>query len=149
MGIPTEILSHKNYIARQRYDQALLKLVECYQPKLVILAGFMRILSKDFVDHFSGRLLNIHPSLLPKYKGLNTHQRAIEAGDKIHGCTVHFVSNELDSGKIIAQKQCDISNDDTIESLSAKVHQLEHQLYPEVIHQFALGYIKLSGNDNG
>ena len=149
VSIPTEILNHKNYIDRQQYDQTLLKLIEHYQPKLVILAGFMRILTKNFVDHFSGRLLNIHPSLLPKYKGLNTHQRVIQAGDKVHGCTVHFVSNELDSGKIIAQKQCDVSNDDTVESLSAKVHKLEHQLYPEVIHQFALGHIKLEGNGNG
>ena len=109
----------------------------------------MRILSANFVEYFSGRFVNLHPSLLPKYKGLNTHQRVIESGDEIHGCTVHFVSNELDSGKIIAQKQCNVSHNDTAASLSKKVHQLEHQLYPKVIQQFALGQVKLEGNGNG
>lgn len=144
--IPTVILNHTDFANRNHYDQALLKLIERYQPKLVILAGFMRILSADFVTHFAGRLLNIHPSLLPKYKGLNTHQRVLKADDKVHGCTVHFVSNELDSGKTIAQKQCEVENNDTIDSLRAKVHQLEYQLYPEVIRQFALEHLKIKGN---
>lgn len=132
-GIATAILSSKAYDSRETYDAELIKIIDQHQPNLVILAGFMRILSKDFVEHYAGKLLNIHPSLLPNYKGLHTHARVLEAGDQIHGATVHYVTNELDGGPIIKQTQCPVLADDTEESLQARVHELEHQLYPEVI----------------
>jgi len=102
-GIATRSLDHKAFEGREAFDAALIELIDEFKPKLVVLAGFMRILSADFVRHYQGRLLNIHPSLLPKYKGLHTHQRALEAGDAEHGCSVHFVTEELDAGPIIAQ----------------------------------------------
>ena len=138
-GIPTEVLLPKNHANRVAYDQALIKHVDRYQAKLIVLAGFMRVLSAEFVNHFNNKLINIHPSLLPKHKGLNTHQRVLEAGDTKHGCSIHFVSNELDSGKIIAQQECNVNATDTVTSLNEKIHQLEHQLYPDVIRQFAIG----------
>ena len=140
-GLATTTLSAKSFANRQDYDRALQKTIEAYQPKLVVLAGFMRILSADFVTHFAGRLINIHPSLLPKHKGLNTHQRAIDAGDTMHGCSIHFVTQAVDGGKVIAQLECPISPDDDAQSLQQKVHRLEHQLYPQVIQQFATGQI--------
>lgn len=136
-NIVTETLDHRQFPDRQQYDNALIELINSYAPKLIVLAGFMRILSDQFVQQFSGMLINIHPSLLPKYKGLNTHQRAIDAGDKIHGCTVHIVSEQLDSGAILAQMQCEIAPDDSVESLQRKVHRLEHQLLPKVIFDIA------------
>jgi phosphoribosylglycinamide formyltransferase-1 len=141
-NIPTLVLSAKNYASRIDYDAALQAAIDAYQAKLIVLAGFMRILSTNFVQHYHGRLINIHPSLLPKYKGLNTHARVLEAGDQLHGCTVHFVSDELDSGAILGQLECTVEANDSIESLTAKVHQLEHQLYPAVIQAFAEGKIK-------
>ena len=143
-GLQTAVLPTKNYPDRQTYDHGLLTLIDRYQPKLVVLAGFMRILSAAFVTHFKDRLINIHPSLLPKYKGLNTHQRVLDAADKIHGCSIHFVTNELDSGTIIAQLTCPVKPTDTVASLAEKVHQLEHQLYPKVINAFATR--KISAN---
>jgi phosphoribosylglycinamide formyltransferase 1 len=110
------------------------------------LAGFMRILTDEFVQHFSGRLLNIHPSLLPKYKGTNTHQRALEAGDTEHGCTVHFVSEELDGGAAIIQAATYIEQGDTVDSLIQKVHQLEHKIYPLAVSWFASERITLENN---
>ena len=136
-GIETEIFSHRDYPDRQQYDLALQKLIDGYQPDLIILAGFMRILSHEFVQHYSNKMMNVHPSLLPKYKGLNTHQRAIDAGEKEHGCSVHFVTPELDDGPVILQAKVPIKDDDTAETLAARVHEQEHRIFPEAIRLFA------------
>jgi phosphoribosylglycinamide formyltransferase-1 len=138
-GIPTAVLDHKRYPDRGAYDAALRELIDSYAPELVVLAGFMRILSDDFVRHYEGRMMNIHPSLLPKYRGLNTHARAIEAGDLEAGCTVHFVTPELDAGPAIIQARVPIHADDTAETLAARVLEQEHRIYPEAIRRFAEG----------
>lgn len=135
-GIATTVLDHKAYADRQSYDTALTAAIDEHQPDLVVLAGFMRILTPNFVEHFQGRLLNIHPSLLPKYQGLNTHQRAIDAGDVEHGCSVHFVTAELDGGPVILQAKVPIFPDDDAESVAARVHEQEHRIYPLVIRWF-------------
>jgi phosphoribosylglycinamide formyltransferase-1 len=136
-GIENRVLSHLDYADRQQYDQALKTLIDGYQPDLIVLAGFMRILSNEFVEHYLNKMMNIHPSLLPKYKGLNTHQRAIDAGDKEHGCSVHFVTPELDDGPVILQATVPIKEDDTAETLANRVHEQEHRIYPEAIRLFA------------
>jgi phosphoribosylglycinamide formyltransferase-1 len=141
-GIATAVLDHKAYPDRESYDAALRELIDGYSPELVVLAGFMRILTDDFVRHYSGRMLNIHPSLLPKYRGLNTHARAIEAGDSEAGCTVHFVTPELDAGPAIIQARVPIQPGDTPESLAERVLEQEHRIYPEAIRRFAEGEIK-------
>ena len=143
-NIEQRVLSHRDYDNRQQYDQALKELVDSFQPDLIILAGFMRILSNEFVEHFSHKMMNIHPSLLPKYKGLNTHQRAIDAGDKEHGCSVHFVTPELDDGPVILQASVEIKDNDTAETLAARVHEQEHKIYPQAIRLFAENKIKTS-----
>lgn len=127
------IIDHTKYSSRESFDAELIKVIDGYQPKLVILAGFMRILTTKFVKHFENRLLNIHPSLLPKYKGVNTHQRALDAGDTTHGATVHFVTDELDSGFIIKQVSVKIEDGDTKSTLEKRVLMAEHKLYPEAI----------------
>lgn len=136
-GIPCEVLDHKAFADRAGYDTALRRLIDSYDPALVVLAGFMRILSDDFVRHYEGRMMNIHPSLLPKYRGLNTHGRAIEAGDAEHGATVHFVTPELDSGPIIIQARVPVKAGDTPENLAARVLSKEHVIYPQAIRWFA------------
>ncbi|NLQ16133.1 phosphoribosylglycinamide formyltransferase [Marinomonas sp. M1K-6] len=136
-GIPTHTLNHKSFDSREAFDNELQKLIDQYQPKLVVLAGFMRILTDTFAQHYEGRMLNIHPSLLPKYKGLNTHQRAIDANEKEHGVSVHFVSPELDAGAVILQASTAITKEDTAESLANKVHALEHVIYPLAIKWFS------------
>jgi len=138
-GIPTAVLDNKAYPDRPSYDAALQALIDGYSPELVVLAGFMRILSDDFVRHYEGRMMNIHPSLLPKYRGLNTHARAIEAGDAEAGCTVHFVTPELDAGPIIIQARVPVMQDDTPETLAKRVLEQEHKIYPEAIRLFAEG----------
>jgi len=138
-GISTAVLDNKAYPDRPSYDAALQALIDSYSPQLVVLAGFMRILTDDFVRHYEGRLMNIHPSLLPKYRGLNTHARAIEAGDSEAGCTVHFVTPELDSGPIIIQAKVPVMADDTPETLAKRVLEQEHRIYPEAIRRFAEG----------
>ncbi|MCK5386284.1 MAG: phosphoribosylglycinamide formyltransferase [Gammaproteobacteria bacterium] len=143
-GIEQHVLSHKGFTDRQQYDLALKNLIDGYQPNLIILAGFMRILSNEFVEHYLHKMMNIHPSLLPKYKGLNTHQRAIDAGDKEHGCSVHFVTPELDDGPVILQAKVKIEDNDTAETLAERVHQQEHLIYPEAIRLFAENKIKTS-----
>ncbi|MDP2715345.1 phosphoribosylglycinamide formyltransferase [Rheinheimera sp.] len=135
-GISTQVLSHKNYASREKYDIALMDAIDQHQPDLVVLAGFMRILSPAFVQHFSGRLLNVHPSLLPKYQGLDTHQRAIDAGDSEHGCSVHFVTEQLDGGPVILQAKVPLFNDDDATSLAERVHEQEHRIYPLVVRWF-------------
>jgi len=136
-GIEQRVLSHKDFSDRSQYDLALKDLIDGYQPDLIILAGFMRILSNEFVEHYLHKMMNIHPSLLPKYKGLNTHQRALDAGDKEHGCSVHFVTPELDDGPVILQATVDIKENDTSESLASRVHEQEHPIYPQAIRMFA------------
>jgi phosphoribosylglycinamide formyltransferase-1 len=141
-GITTEVLDHKNFATRLEFDTALQQCIDKYKPQLVVLAGFMRILSSEFVKHYKGRLINIHPSLLPKFKGLNTHKRAIEAGEKEHGATVHFVTEDLDAGPIILQARVPILADDTEESLAARVLQQEHKIYPQAIQLFVEGKLQ-------
>jgi len=129
-GIQTRVVPHREYSNREAFDAALAKEVAAHDPDLVILAGFMRILTPVFVDRFAGKLLNIHPSLLPKYPGLHTHQRAIDAGDSEAGATVHYVTSELDGGPPVMQVRLPIRSEDTAESLAARLLPLEHQLYP-------------------
>ena len=144
-GIATAVVDHKQFPDRQSFDQVLQETIDQYQPDLVVLAGFMRILTADFVCHYHPRLINIHPSLLPKYKGLHTHQQALDNGDAEHGCTVHFVSPELDSGAIIAQARLPTQPKDTATTLAQRVLQLEHQLYPACVRLITEGKLKLSG----
>lgn len=132
-GIATAVIDHKKFDSRDSFDQALAAEVDRYQPDFVILAGFMRILTAEFVEHFAGKLINIHPSLLPKFKGLHTHQRAIEAGEKEHGASVHFVTAELDDGPVILQAKVPVLADDNADSLAARVLEQEHLLYPAAI----------------
>lgn len=131
-GINVHSLSAKGYENREQYDQALATLIDLHQPDVIILAGFMRILSEDFVLRYQGKMLNIHPSLLPKYTGLHTHQRAIDAGDKEHGTSVHFVTPELDGGPVILQAKVPIFEDDTAEKVASRVQAQEHVIYPMV-----------------
>ena len=142
-GIPTAVLSHRDFADRASYDQALARLVDSHQPELVILAGFMRILSSDFVSRYPGRLLNIHPSLLPKYTGLHTHHRALEAGDIEHGATVHFVTEELDGGPAIMQSHVPVLLGDTAETLAERVRHTEHRLYPQAALLLITGRLQL------
>ncbi|MDZ7802911.1 phosphoribosylglycinamide formyltransferase [Thiohalophilus sp.] len=146
-GIPARVLSHRDYASREAYDTALQAQINEYRPDLIVLAGFMRILSDEFVRHYQGRMINIHPSLLPRYKGLNTHQRALEAGDPEHGCSVHFVTPELDGGPIILQASVPIDASDTPESLAQKVHVQEHRIYPQAVEWIARGRVRLE-DDN-
>ena len=135
-GIPAISLVHTDYKSRDDFDQALQQTIDEYSPVLVVLAGFMRLLGDEFVNHYAGRMLNIHPSLLPKYRGLNTHQRALEAGDAQHGATVHFVTPALDSGPLIIQVSVTINNNDNATTLAARVLEQEHLIYPLAITWF-------------
>ncbi|SMM99902.1 Phosphoribosylglycinamide formyltransferase [uncultured Candidatus Thioglobus sp.] len=132
-NIPTKIIDHTQFDSREAFDQELAKYIHKINPRLLILAGFMRILSTEFIDTFAGKILNIHPALLPKFKGLNTHQRALDAGELLHGASVHFVTNELDSGEVILQKSVVIEPNDNAQSLAEKVLKQEHILYPLAI----------------
>lgn len=143
-GIPQHVLNHKDFADRLAFDNALVKVIDQYQPHLVVLAGFMRILTPEFTRHYAQRLLNIHPSLLPKHKGLNTHQRAIAAGDNEHGCSVHFVTEELDGGPVVIQAALPIDADENAAQLAQKVHALEHQIYPLAVRWFAEGRLRLN-----
>jgi phosphoribosylglycinamide formyltransferase-1 len=145
-GIPTEVIKHADYESREAYDQALQQKIDDYHAELVVLAGFMRILTDGFVNHYAGRMINIHPSLLPKYQGLNTHQRALHAGDSEHGASVHFVTPELDGGPVILQARVPVEKNDTETSLAQRVHEVEHQIYPQVIRWFAERRLELDGD---
>ena len=134
-GVATAILAQQQFASRAEYDAALLALMADYQPDLVVLAGFMRILSADLVRHFAGRMINIHPSLLPKYQGLHTHQRAIDAGCQVAGATVHQVTTELDVGPILAQGVVPVLPGDTADTLAARVLVQEHEIYPRAVLQ--------------
>lgn len=142
-GIDTAVLDHKAFDGREAFDAALVELIDGFAPQLVVLAGFMRILSAGFVRHYHGRLLNIHPSLLPKYKGLHTHQRALKAGDAEHGCSVHFVTEELDGGPLVVQAVIPVVSDDTPAQLAQRVHSQEHLIYPLAVRWFAEGRLRL------
>ena len=144
-GIPAEVLPAKDHPDRDSYDAALAARVDAHSPRLLVLAGFMRILGTAFVRRHTGRLINIHPSLLPKYRGLHTHRRALEAGERVHGCSVHFVTEELDSGAVIAQAEVPVRPDDTEMTLRTRVQAQEHRLYPQVIGWFAAGRVSLKG----
>ena len=144
--LETFVVDHTKYGSREEFDGALMAEIRRHNPDLVVLAGFMRILTTDFVRALRGTMLNIHPSLLPRYTGLNTHQRALDAGDKVHGVSVHFVTEELDGGPVIAQAEVTIDPDDTSDSLAEKVQQKEHLLYPIVVRWFCEGRIQL-GSD--
>lgn len=135
-GIATEVVDHKQYSGREAFDAALAQAIDRRAPDLVVLAGFMRILTSAFVEHYAGRMINIHPSLLPAFAGINTHARALEDGVKFAGCTVHFVTPELDHGPIIAQATVPVLNDDTPSSLAARVLEQEHRLYPQAVRWF-------------
>ncbi|MBD3652152.1 MAG: phosphoribosylglycinamide formyltransferase [Alcanivorax sp.] len=132
-GVPAQAIDHRGFPDRASFDQAMIEVIDAHGADTVVLAGFMRILSPGFVRHYQGRLINIHPSLLPKYPGLNTHARALEAGDREHGCSLHFVTDELDGGPLIAQARFPVSANDTAETLSEKVQAREHRLYPQVL----------------
>lgn len=142
-GIEAITLEHKAFDNREAFDAALADCIEGYQPDLVILAGFMRILTDAFVKRFLGKMINIHPSLLPSYPGLNTHQRALDAGDALAGASVHFVTPELDGGPVIAQRSVAIAKDDDASSLARKVLAQEHRLYPEVVKWYVDGRLSL------
>ncbi len=140
MGIATQAVDHKAFGKdRARFEAALQEALLEAKPDIICLAGFMRILSPAFMGQWEGRMLNIHPSLLPKYKGLHTHKRALEAGDQTHGCTVHEVTAMLDDGPILGQATIDVKPDDTPDSLAARVLPFEHQLYPAVLQRYAKG----------
>jgi len=139
-GIPTAVVDHRPFKGdRVAFEAALQAELERHAPDIICLAGFMRVLTEGFVRHWQGRMLNIHPSLLPKYRGLNTHARALEAGDAQAGCTVHEVTAELDDGPVLGQARVDVLPDDTPESLAARVLTMEHALYPAVLRRFAEG----------
>ncbi|WP_028454678.1 phosphoribosylglycinamide formyltransferase [Chitinilyticum litopenaei] len=142
-GIATLALDHKAYASRDEFDAVLAEKIEGMQPDLIVLAGYMRILTPAFVSRFEGRMLNIHPSLLPSYPGLHTHQRAIDDGLKIAGCTVHFVTAQLDHGPIVAQAAVPVLDDDTADMLAARVLKQEHQIYPAAVRDFAAGLLTL------
>ncbi|PSJ79246.1 phosphoribosylglycinamide formyltransferase [Neisseria iguanae] len=145
-GIATDSLSHKSFESRLAFDQAMMAKIDAYQPDLVVLAGFMRILSPEFCAHYEGRLMNIHPSILPAFTGLHTHQRALDAGCRVAGCTIHFVTAELDCGPIIAQGVVPILDSDTADDIAARVLTVEHQLFPKAVSDFVAGRLNIQGN---
>ena len=146
-GIPALVIDHRQYPDRQSFDKRLIQEIDAFNPQLVVLAGFMRILSAEFVQHYAGRVLNIHPSLLPNYRGTHTHERVLEAGEKEHGVSVHFVTEELDGGPVILQAVVPVLPDDTRDILAARVARQEHVIYPKAVSWFATG--RLHMQDNG
>ena len=141
--IPTEVVSNKDFETREDFDTEMVRVLSIYNPDLVVLAGFMRILSPLFINAFPGKILNIHPSLLPKYPGLNTHERVLESSDNIHGITVHFVDESLDGGPICAQSSLEITTR-SVKQLEQQIHKLEHELYPKVVSWFGEGLLRLT-----
>ena len=144
-GVLALELDHKNFADRPAFEAALIELIDRHQPDLVALAGFMRVLTPGFTDHYRGRLLNIHPSLLPKFRGLHTHERALAAGETEHGASIHFVSAELDGGPVIVQAKVPVLPGDDPDTLAARVLEQEHRLYPLAIRWFAEGRLRLDG----
>jgi len=153
-GIATRVVPHKDYASRESFEEALAGQIDAFSPRLVALAGFMRVLGPGFVDGYRDRMLNIHPSLLPAFPGLNTHERALAEGVKLHGCTVHFVTADLDHGPIVAQAAVPVRRDDTAASLAQRVLKQEHVLYPRAVRWFLdgrlvikRGTVNVKGND--
>ena len=146
VGIPCVALDETLFDSKLGFDQEIMKVIDNYQAEVIILAGYMRILSADFISKYSGKILNIHPSLLPKFPGLNTHQRAIDASEKKHGASVHFVTEEVDGGPVIAQQSVNIDSTDNPQTLAKKVLEKEHILYPQVIRWYTQGRLKLLNN---
>jgi len=146
-AIPTHVLEHTAYESREAFDHDLQGLIDEYEADLVVLAGFMRILSDDFVNHYSGKLINIHPSLLPSYKGMHTHQRVMDAAEPFHGSSVHFVNAELDGGPVLLQARLPVLASDSIESLELRIKTKEHLIYPTAITWLAEGRIELTDGE--
>lgn len=144
--IPVQVIDHKNFQNRIEFDEALRAVIDGFDPGLVVLAGFMRILTSGFVSHYRGRLINIHPSLLPDFPGLNTHQRALDTGVSEHGASVHFAVDAVDEGPVIVQAHVPVARDDTEASLAERVLKQEHRIYPQAIRWFAEGRLELQGN---
>tara|TARA_B100000579_G_scaffold425803_1_gene432059 strand:+ start:1062 stop:1709 length:648 start_codon:yes stop_codon:yes gene_type:complete len=145
--IMSKVIQHKDFNSREEFDQALLEQILPIEPDLVVLAGFMRILSNDFTKTLYGKLINIHPSLLPDYPGLNTHKQAIENGDLMHGISVHYVNNDLDGGPIITQGALKIDPSESEAKLTNRIHKIEHAVYPKVISDITKGYITLKDGE--
>ena len=141
-GLPAIVIPPRNFADRAAFDRALADRIDGYAPRLVVLAGFMRILGREFVERFAGRMLNIHPSLLPRHRGLHTHQRALEAGDAVHGASVHFVTPELDGGPVVLQARVPVRPDDDEATLAARVLAQEHRIYPQCIGWYAAGRLQ-------
>jgi len=146
LGIPTAAVDHKIYAGREEFERSMQIVLETHKIEFICLAGFLRMLTPWFVGLWSGRMLNIHPALLPAYRGLHTHERALHDGVKIHGCTVHFVVPQMDEGPIVAQAALPVLDDDTPESLSARVLELEHKIYPLALRLVASGAVRIEGN---
>lgn len=145
-GVNTEVVDHRIYPEREAFDVALAERIDLYQPKLIALAGFMRILSDQFVQRYQGRMMNVHPSLLPAYPGLATHARALQDGVKIHGCTVHFVTAQLDHGPVVIQAAVPVLPDDVEQTLADRVLQQEHRIFPQAVKWFMNGQLELTSN---
>ena len=143
VGIPTNIIPHCDYPSRTEFETALQKMIDHYHPGLIVLAGFMHKLGEDLVAHYQGRMINIHPSLLPKYTGLNTHERVLATGDLEHGVSIHYVTKDLDRGPLICQASLFVTKKDTPKTLSQRIHILEHILYPQVLSWFTAGRLTL------
>lgn len=143
MGIETAVVDHKAFETREDFERAMIEIIDKHNPDVVVLAGFMRVLTPVFVDHYEGKILNIHPALLPLFKGLDTHNRALQAGVRVHGCTVHFVSSELDGGAIIGQAVVPVLASDDADTLARRGLRLEHILYPRAVKAVASGKVKL------
>jgi phosphoribosylglycinamide formyltransferase-1 len=146
VGIPTFIIDHRDFVSREAFDAALIATIDELKPNLVVLAGFMRILTAGFIDQYQGRLMNIHPSLLPSFAGLHTHQRALDAGASKHGATVHFVTTGVDEGPIISQAELTVVDGENETQLAARVLRLEHQIYPRAVKWFIDDRLRLEGN---
>jgi phosphoribosylglycinamide formyltransferase-1 len=145
-GIPGIFIDHKAFATREEFDQQMCQAIDEYAPDLIVLAGFMRILSTQFVQHYQGRMLNIHPSLLPKYKGLNTHQRAIDEGDTEHGASVHFVTPDLDDGPVVLQSKVPVFSPQDAPELASRVQEQERQMYPLVVNWFCQDRLVMKDN---
>ena len=145
-GVPTRVVEHRRFPTREAFDAALSAAIDEFRPRLVALAGFMRVLTPGFVERYRGRLLNIHPSLLPEFPGLHTHERALQAGVARHGCTVHFVTADLDHGPIVIQAAVPVRAGDTPQSLAARVLKQEHVIYPRAVRWFLDGKLVIEGD---
>ena len=146
VGSPAAVIDHRAYPSREAFDRALMQQIDAFSADLVVLAGFMRILTPGLIEHYEGRMMNIHPSLLPRFPGLHTHERALEAGDRVHGATVHFVSAGVDEGPIICQSEVPVLPTDTPSELAARVLKTEHQIYPLAVEWFIQGRLQITGN---